>query len=239
MIDDISSFLKTLIPVAEERGIPLFLMGHSMGGAEVLQYAARGPSEIRSQLRGYLGESPYIALHPAAQPNRLTVIAGRIASKLLPKRQMVNQLDPQWISRDPSVGREWVEDPLCHNTGTLEGLAGMLDRGHELNTDQVVVKEGSFWIGHGNADHVTSYDTSKQWFDRLNVEDKEFKTYDGWYHKCKSPSVALCARSADHSIVHAEPGEDKFTFANDVADWILARGGSEAQTDGQGSRSKL
>lgn len=24
-------------------------------------------------------------------------------------------------------------------------------------------------------------------------------------------------------IVHAEPGQDKITFANDVADWILAR----------------
>lgn len=24
-------------------------------------------------------------------------------------------------------------------------------------------------------------------------------------------------------LVHAEPGEDKVTFANDVANWILAR----------------
>lgn len=26
-------------------------------------------------------------------------------------------------------------------------------------------------------------------------------------------------------IVHAEPGQDKIIFANDVADWILARNG--------------
>ena len=30
--------------------------------------------------------------------------------------------------------------------------------------------------------------------------------YIGWFHK-----------------LHAEPGEDRFTFANDVADWIIKR----------------
>ena len=28
---------------------------------------------------------------------------------------------------------------------------------------------------------------------------------------------------SDRSSVHAEPGEDKLNFANDVADWVLAR----------------
>ncbi|KAK4698172.1 hypothetical protein P7C71_g3, partial [Lecanoromycetidae sp. Uapishka_2] len=134
-------------------------------------------------------------------------------------RQMVQKLDPQWVSRDVSVQKEWAEDPLCHDTGTLEGLAGMLDRGQELDTGLVVPKEGSFWIGHGNGDRVTSYDASRRLFERLEVEDKEFKTYEGWFHK-----------------LHAEPGEDKITFANDVADWILAR---STANSAQETKSKL
>lgn len=212
-------------------------MGHSMGGAEVLQFAARGPADVRSQIRGYLGESPYLALHPSAQPNRMTVIAGRMVAKVVPKRQMVQKLDPQWVSRDETVQKEWAQDPLCHDTGTLEGLAGMLDRAHELDTGLVVAKEGSFWIGHGDGDRVTSYDASRRWFESLEVEDKEYKTYEGWYHKCEIHHQRVQEnRFGLRSLVHAEPGEDKITFANDVADWILARSNA---TGAQDTKSKL
>ena len=74
-------------------------MGHSMGGAEVIVYAARGPGVIRSQIQGFLAESPYIALHPSTQPSRMTVVAGKLASKILPKRQMVQKLQAKWMVR--------------------------------------------------------------------------------------------------------------------------------------------
>ena len=160
-------------------------MGHSMGGGEILYYAATGPSEIRADIRGYLALAPYLLLHPSAQPSRALVIAGRLAKMVLPKRQMVQKLKAEWLCRDPEVANSWEEDELCHNTGTLEGLGGMIDRGEELDRDVVVVKEGSFFIAHGSDDHVTSYDASKRWTERLKVEDKEFKSYDGWYHVCK------------------------------------------------------
>ena len=71
---------------------------------------------------------------------------------------------------------QWEDDDLNHDTGTLEGLAGMLDRGDELDCDRVVVEdEKSFWIGHGSGDRVTSFETSKRWFGRLKAKDKEFK----------------------------------------------------------------
>ena len=195
MLQDISSLLESLIPIAVSQPVPLFLMGHSMGGAEVLQYAARGPPEIRKQIRGFVLESPYLALHPSAQPSRVIVVAGKLASKLLPRRQMVQKLDAKWLSRDEDVRRDWVEDQLCHDTGTLEGLAGMLERADELDRDVVVLKDEEkggdvrIWVGHGSEDHVTSFDTSKRWFERLGVKDKEYRIYEGWYHKCESANV--------------------------------------------------
>ena len=85
---------------------------------------------------------------------------------------------------------EWAHDDLCHNTGTLEGLAGMLERGDELDRDVVKLNEGDgeggatrLLIAHGTGDRITSFETSKRWFTRLNIADKEFKAYEGWYHK--------------------------------------------------------
>jgi acylglycerol lipase len=209
VLADISSFLRPLIPSP----VPLFLCGHSMGGAEVLHYAASGPSEIRDHIRGYAVFAPFVAVAPDVRPWGITVKLGRLASKMMPKKQMVNKLAPELLTRDPAVQQEFAEDTLCHDTGTLEGLAGMLDRAIELEDGIVAIGEGKgeggktrLWVGHGTADRVCSYEATKWWYDLEHIKDKTFKTYDGWYH-----------------ALHREPEEDKFTFANDMADWILSK----------------
>jgi acylglycerol lipase len=211
VLDDISHFIRNL-PAST---LPLFLMGHSMGGAETLVYAAQGPSDITHKIRGYLVESPFIALHPAARPWRVTVTLGRLASKVLPNMPMLNKLDASKICRDPEVCRVWQEDALCHDTGTLAGLAGMLDRAGDLEGGKVVVGEGlgeggrtRLWVGHGTGDEVCGFDACEKFFKGLKVEDKEFRRYDGWYHK-----------------LHSEPGQDSATFAREVAKWVLDRSG--------------
>jgi len=217
VIDDISTFIRSL--PKDHENVPLFLMGHSMGGAETLVYAATGPPEIVSKIRGFLVESPFIALHPATRPWRLTVVLGRLAGRLLPHWPMLNKLDSRLICRDPDVCTEYERDELCHDTGTLEGLAGMLDRAAELEDGKVVLREGvgengktRVWVGHGTADGICSFDACRKWYEGLRVEDKEFRAYEGWYHR-----------------LHAEPGEDKKVFARDVVGWVLDRveGGSE------------
>ena len=40
------------------------------------------------QIRGYVAEPSYLALHSSAQPDRVILIAGRLAANVLPKRQM-------------------------------------------------------------------------------------------------------------------------------------------------------
>jgi len=166
--------------------IPIFLMGHSMGGAQVLQYAARGPIEVRGKLRGYLAESPFIAFHKDAQPAWLTVVAGRLAARILPRRQMVQKLDATAMSRDPKVCEEYAKDELCHDTGTLEGLAGLLERAEELEKGKVAIEDGegvSIWVGHGTGDKVCSSEATQSLMGRLPIKDKKLTTYDGWFHK--------------------------------------------------------
>jgi acylglycerol lipase len=95
----------------------------------------------------------------------------------------------------------------------------MLARAADLHAGSEALADGKgngqqyrVWVGHGSKDRVTSHEASKRFVERLRVTDKQFKSYDGWFHK-----------------LHAEPGEDKITFANDVADWILARSGWDPQ----------
>lgn len=40
------------------------------------------------RLRGYVAESPYLDLYPSIKPSCVIAIAGRLAAKVLPRRQM-------------------------------------------------------------------------------------------------------------------------------------------------------
>ena len=204
---------------AEDATVPIFLYGHSMGGAQVLNYAATGPSAVVSQIRGFLVESPFIALNSASRPWRMTVVMGRFAGKVLPKRQMVQKLDAKKVSRDPEVIKEFEADPLNHDTGTLEGLAGMLDRAHNLETGLVILGEGRgeggltrLWVSHGTADGICDYTACRKWFDGVRCKDKEMRVYEGAYH-----------------VLHKEPGEEKIRFAQEVSKWILDRSGENGR----------
>ena len=103
---------------------------------------------------------------------------------------MVQRLDREAMSRDPEVCREYDADELCHDTGTLEGLAGMLQRGEELDKGEVQIAdrdEVSVWVGHGTGDRVCSFEATQRLVRRMDVRDKEFRIYDGWFHKCELP----------------------------------------------------
>lgn len=211
IMDDLTCFIRHL--PGSENEIPLFLFGHSMGGGIILWYSAHGPAEIKSRIRGYLADAPFIKLHPTGMPWKSTVILGRLMSKVLPRHQLVQKFDAQWMCRDEEVVKDWVNDELCHDTGTLEMLAAMLDRAGDLEEGRAVVKDGlgeggktRLWIGFGTADRVLSYEACKNWFVQLQVDDKEFRSYEGFYHK-----------------LHAEPNDDKWKFAKDVSEWILNR----------------
>lgn len=189
VLDDITSFLKTMIPSP----IPLFLMGHSMGGGETLCYMAQGPADIRKHIRGYLLESPFVDFSHGSKPSSITVILGRLVGKILPHRQMVNHLDVKLICRDPVMQKQFLEDDLCHDTGTLEGLAGMLDRTIALASGKIVIPDDAgeggvtrVWVGHGDKDGLTNFEASKQFMERVTAKDKEFKAYEGYFHRCTS-----------------------------------------------------
>ncbi|KAK4453262.1 Alpha/Beta hydrolase protein [Podospora aff. communis PSN243] len=220
VIADIAAFIKSHLPADDS--VPVFVLGHSMGGQQVLTLASSVEyhDEVVRRVRGWLLESPLIDVSPETKPSVIKVLAGRLLGRVLPRRQMFIELRPHELSRDPAIQKDLEEDKLMHNTGTLEGLAGMMDRMEMLATGAVrptgkAVR--SLWFGHGTQDKVTCYNASKNYFEKFTnaVEDKEFKTYEGWYHQ-----------------LHAD-GECSDEFYNDMADWILARCGTE------GKESKL
>jgi acylglycerol lipase len=166
--------------------LPLFLVGHSMGGGVVLTYGYAGTH--RARLAGFVVWSPMINFAPESRPWSLVTAVGKLAARLAPGKKLVNKLPPSFMSRDGDVCREFSNDPLCHNTGTLECINEMLERGKTLDSGEVSNKFGKLvplLVAHGSGDKVTDCAASKKFVENVQVSDKTFLQYDGWFHKCK------------------------------------------------------
>jgi acylglycerol lipase len=182
---DLHSVLLSQLPCP----VPLFLLGHSMGGATMFTYACMGSSSVLSQISGFIGEAPDFGF-PAdapAKPHRLTVVAGKIAKNFVPGLQVVQQLDATTLSRVVEEQKKYLDDPLCHDTVTLEGVSGHFDRVRSLVRHNVTLSKEvkSVWIGYGTKDRCTSYIAGKAWLEDLDLQDKEFRSYEGALHSCK------------------------------------------------------
>lgn len=186
-----------------------------MGGGEAIILASMPEyKDVVKQIRGWVLEAPFCAFPKGFEPGAVTVFAGRLAGKVLPKMKRLSGLPPENLTRDPAVVQSLRDDTLCHDTGTLEGLAGMLDRTALISsgTLKLLPEVQSLLCGHGTKDMGTGYEGSKKWFEeQTQLQDKTFQTYEGWYHQ-----------------LHCDLPEDRPVYAKDVGDWILARVESEA-----------
>lgn len=185
-----------------------------MGGGEVCTLMGDPKYEdVVRQVRGWILECPFIGFTPEAEPSNLKVVVGRFISRFLPTFQLKHTIPPEHLSRDPAVVEDIRNDPLCHDTGTLEGLASLLDRTILLasGTAKVPKYVRSLLLAHATDDKTCNYDTAMKWLDQQdNVEDKTGKGYEGAYHQ-----------------LHDDLCRDEFEA--DLVDWILKRSGPQGE----------
>ncbi|PCH36597.1 lysophospholipase [Wolfiporia cocos MD-104 SS10] len=166
---------------------PLFLMGHSMGGALALAFPTQSrppPStETVEMLSGVVSSSPLIIL--VNQPAKLLRGLGGYAAKIIPWVPFPAKVSPEDLSHDPAVNNAVDPDPLIKSHATFRQLGDMLNRGEDVlnNGPTHWPKKLPILIVHGDADKVTSHKASEQFIDRLDAEDKKLTLFPGGYHE--------------------------------------------------------
>ncbi|HYC32813.1 MAG TPA: alpha/beta hydrolase [Gemmatimonadales bacterium] len=107
--EDLRRFLEVV--QAEEPGRPVFLLGNSLGGLIVLEYALHHPEG----LRGVVAASPPLGRLGVPAP---LMLLGRVLSTLWPTFSMRTGMDLSGLARDPTVASTVLADPLFHRVGT-------------------------------------------------------------------------------------------------------------------------
>jgi acylglycerol lipase len=172
-LDDLGVFLARV--KAKQPGRPVFLFGHSMGGAIVTLFSMTRSPDVR----GIALSGP--ALKVGSDLPKAKIGATKFLGAVLP-RLAVLSLPNKSFSRDPAVVASMDHDPLIFQTGGPAHTAAELLRAIDRIQAHMEDLKTPFLVMHGTADTLTNPEGSAELLKRSGATDKKMKTYDGWYH---------------------------------------------------------
>ncbi|MBX2994289.1 MAG: alpha/beta fold hydrolase [Bdellovibrionaceae bacterium] len=91
----------------------LHWMGHSFGGLTTLAVMRDSPP---ADVRSWIVSAPELALSMPVP--KIKKFFGELIEPILPRLQLHNEINGASLSKDPSVGEEYVRDPLNHSSIT-------------------------------------------------------------------------------------------------------------------------
>ncbi len=193
--EDLRAFLR----LAQEQfpGVPLFLMGYSLGAGIVLDYILRSPEGLRGAI---LSGTP---IEPAGVASPFQIALARLLSRAWPTFAIQMTNDIHGVSRDEAVLQALKQDPLHHNwvtarwgTESLAALDWVRPRAAEIRLPVLFV--------HGGDDPFNLVRGTQRYYEQITYPDKTLKIYPGSRHETHN--------ELDHEQVAA-----------DIIGWISAR----------------
>jgi alpha-beta hydrolase superfamily lysophospholipase len=170
--------MELLLAMAQRRlpGLPLFLVGHSMGGL----IAATHLVTHQSHYAGAVLSGP--AIQAAEEPSRLLLLVSRVLSTVAPKLGVL-ALDSEGVSRDPAVVAAYRADPLVY-TGKIGArlAAELVDAMAAVQANARRI-ELPMLLLHGAEDRLAAPAGSQFLHDHVSSADRQLKFYPGLYHE--------------------------------------------------------
>ncbi|WP_354697972.1 Monoacylglycerol lipase [Paraconexibacter sp. AEG42_29] len=171
LVEDVEAYVDDLHLAAElargsHPGLPVVLIGHSLGGIIATRFAQRYMDELTALVLS----APVIGGNPGFE--------ALLAMDPLPEVP----LDPAALSRDASVGEAYAADDLVYHgplaRKTLETIFGAVDtiaQGPKLDLP-------TLWL-HGDQDPLAPYPVTAEAVERLRTDKVSEKAYAGAMHE--------------------------------------------------------
>lgn len=155
-LDDLATFHSIVLD--RTGGLPVVLLGHSMGGLIVTAYMLERP--LKPDLLVLSGP----AIVPLLDPNDRTI-------------------DPTRLSKDPAVWDAYLSDPLILRERVEPELFVRLGEGLSLLPGRAAEISVPVLLIHGDADRLCSAEGAKMYVDATSSRDRTIKLYPGGRHE--------------------------------------------------------
>ena len=194
--DDFTDTLRIFYEMiaAWQSGKPIFILGHSMGGAITSYYLI----DHQDDFNGAIISAPAVKIGEGI--SSFTIFMSKILSAIAPKMGVL-ALDASAISRDPEVVEAYINDPLVFHgktparlgTEVLSAMMRITEEADKMSLPMIIVQ--------GSDDLLVDPSGAQMLYDKTSSTDKTINIYDGMYHE-----------------VFNEPDRDR--VLKDVEDWL-------------------
>jgi alpha-beta hydrolase superfamily lysophospholipase len=172
LLDDLGDLVESTR--VRNPGVPLVILGHSMGGLVAASFVAR---TLRA-VDGLVLSSPALALRLSPVQRLLLSVVPRLA----PNLAMANGLDPQYLSHDKHVVQAYMNDPRVHDR-----ISGRLAR-FMAEEEALVRSRAPSWnvptlLMYSGDDHMVDPAGSESFAATAPREVVEAHCFDGLYHE--------------------------------------------------------
>jgi lysophospholipase len=195
-LQEVDRFRREVEGLADFR-VPVFLLGHSMGGLIALRYM----EEYAGRFRGAIISSPWLAT--AMHVPRWKIAAANALSWILPALPLRHGLRERFLSRDPDIVQAYRDDPLVHGSITprmfVEVSAAMglaLQRSDRLRQPLLFLIAGD--------DRIVDAGRTTRFARSIQAPDVSVRVFPEQYHEL--------INELDRADVYRQ-----------VRDWIMAR----------------
>uniref|UniRef100_A0A9L0TK56 Monoglyceride lipase n=1 Tax=Equus caballus TaxID=9796 RepID=A0A9L0TK56_HORSE len=157
-------------------GIPVFLLGHSMGGAIVILTAAERPGHFS----GMVLISPLVLANPESATT-FKVLAAKVLNLVLPNMSL-GPIDASMLSRNKTEVDLYNADPLICRAG-LKVCFGIQLLNAVSRVERALPKLTlPFLLLQGSADRLCDSKGAYLLMESSKSQDKTLKIYEGAYH---------------------------------------------------------
>ncbi|KAM6925429.1 monoglyceride lipase isoform 1-T1 [Xenentodon cancila] len=192
--------------------LPVFIVGHSMGGAISILTACERPSDFT----GVVLIAPMVQMNPeSATPFK--VFMAKLLNYMLPSLTL-GSIESKWVSRDQKQVEAYDTDELNYH-GRLRVSFGMQLMGAAARIEREIPSiSWPFLLLHGDDDKLCDIRGSKTMYENAASSDKKIKVYEGGYH-----------------ALHHDLPEVAESVLKDVMSWITERLPATTTPQQQGS----
>lgn len=156
--------------------LPIFMLGHSMGGFVTCAYGIKYPNKLAGQI------------FSGSAVQRLDQVKGfkgdlfKFISLFFPRKRIKNKLSRD-LCRVPQVVEEYKADPLILKDATLKFYVEFLVKGTDWISENISSYQYPCLIIHGEKDKIVAKEVSMFLYNNISSKNKEIKIYDNLYHE--------------------------------------------------------
>lgn len=209
-VDDMIEFNINLLK-SQNKPLNIHLMGHSMGGGIVINYAITG--KYLKDIKSFSTFAPLVTLHKNTDPGLPTEYLVRFLclTSFGCNLRVPTPLKPNYLTSDPKMAK-FIEDnvDISNSDGAFVETRDFILRGKHLLKPKLYTKLGKdvpLLICHGDDDSINDFQGSQKFIDSVNSIDgmqfKEIKIYPNGRH-----------------CLHVEMEEIALPMAKDMLDFI-------------------